>query len=445
MAALGPPHRDHPTIGRTTAESPRTAMGTWSPRSPPIRRTSRRSRPAAPWSAVALRLPRASRAGGLCYSRFDMSARTNPRSAPTTSAACCARRALLARARRAAAGDDRRGRAARRRGRRDPRRVAHAGATSACSPPPTASSGARRGTWTSSTSSGASSRPSETHARPVPTRRATIEFAPPRCASTAGSTLDQTIFADDFAFLRDHAAPGMTPKLTIPSPSMVHYRGGRAAIDESVYPDSTSSGATSRPPTRASCAGVGELGCPYLQFDDTSLAYLNDPASASTSRRSAATPSTCTSSYIRHINEVLAGKPDGLRVTTHMCRGNYRSSWAAEGGYDFVAEALFGELESTASSSSTTTSARAASSRCGSCRREVGRARAGDHQARRARGHGRAQAADRAGGAVRGPRPVLPVPAVRLLVHRRGQPADDDEQFAKLELIVAVADEVWGI
>ena len=90
---------------------------------------------------------------------------------------------------------------------------------------------------------------------------------------------------------------------------------------------------------------IGELGCRYLQFDDTSLAYLNDPEQREHVRSIGGDAEHQHETYIRHINEALAGRPDGMAVTTHMCKGNFRSSWVAEGGYDFVAEALFGELD----------------------------------------------------------------------------------------------------
>ncbi|MGH9060464.1 MAG: 5-methyltetrahydropteroyltriglutamate--homocysteine S-methyltransferase, partial [Acidimicrobiales bacterium] len=91
-------------------------------------------------------------------------------------------------------------------------------------------------------------------------------------------------------------------------------------------------------------AAVAELGCTYLQLDDTSLAYLNDPSQREelTARGDDAEHQHVR--YIRQINAALAGRPESMAVTTHMCRGNFRSSWVAEGGYDFVAEALFGEL-----------------------------------------------------------------------------------------------------
>ena len=87
-----------------------------------------------------------------------------------------------------------------------------------------------------------------------------------------------------------------------------------------------------------------DAGCRYLQLDDTSLAYLNDPAQRAAMAARGEDADHQHLRYIAQINAALAGRPLDMRVTTHMCRGNYRSSWAAEGGYDFVAEALFGEL-----------------------------------------------------------------------------------------------------
>jgi 5-methyltetrahydropteroyltriglutamate--homocysteine methyltransferase len=156
--------------------------------------------------------------------------------------------------------------------------------------------------------------------------------------------IDRTIFGADFAFVKSIVTTG-TPKLTIPSPSMVHYRGGPAAIDRSVYPDEEEFWADLSAAYAKQVAGVAELGCTYLQLDDTSLAYLNDPVQRAELRaKGGADAEHQHLRYIRQINAALADRPPGLTVTTHLCRGNYRSAWTAEGGYDFVAEALFGEL-----------------------------------------------------------------------------------------------------
>jgi 5-methyltetrahydropteroyltriglutamate--homocysteine methyltransferase len=172
----------------------------------------------------------------------------------------------------------------------------------------------------------------------------TMEFSTAALHVDGPIRLPETIFGDHFSYLKSIVDPGITPKLTIPSPSMVHYRGGRAALDPTVYPDEDQFWADLSAAYAAQIAGVAALGCRYLQLDDTSLAYLNDPAqrAALTARGDDAEHQHLR--YIKQINAALAGRPEGLRVTTHMCRGNFRSSWAAEGGYDFVAEALFSEL-----------------------------------------------------------------------------------------------------
>jgi 5-methyltetrahydropteroyltriglutamate--homocysteine methyltransferase len=173
----------------------------------------------------------------------------------------------------------------------------------------------------------------------------TLDFAPAALRISDRIRLRETIFADHFRFLQSITAGGITPKLTIPSPSMVHYRGGRAAIDPSVYPDLEQFWDDLIAAYADEVRALGDLGCTYLQLDDTSLAYLNDPRQRELIASLGGDREHQHELYIRNINRVLAAKPPGMRITTHMCRGNFRSSWAAEGGYDFVAEALFGELD----------------------------------------------------------------------------------------------------
>jgi 5-methyltetrahydropteroyltriglutamate--homocysteine methyltransferase len=171
-----------------------------------------------------------------------------------------------------------------------------------------------------------------------------IEFTPAALHVGGKLGVSTTIFGDAFRFLQE-AVTTNVPKLTIPSPSMVHYRGGRAALDPEVYPDLDSFWADLTAAYAEEVRRLGELGCRYLQFDDTSLAYLNDPHQREYVASIGGDPDRQHVEYIHHLNEALAGRPDGMRVTTHMCRGNFRSSWASEGGYDFVAEALLNELE----------------------------------------------------------------------------------------------------
>jgi 5-methyltetrahydropteroyltriglutamate--homocysteine methyltransferase len=172
-----------------------------------------------------------------------------------------------------------------------------------------------------------------------------IEFTPAALHIDGKLGVSQTIFAEAFEFLQSAASERQTPKLTIPSPSMVHYRGGRAAVDESVYPDMDGFWTDLTAAYAEEVRRLGELGCTYLQFDDTSLAYLNDPRQREMIAAQGSDAEHLHEAYISHINEALAQRPEGMAVTTHMCRGNFRSSWVAEGGYDFVAEALFGELD----------------------------------------------------------------------------------------------------
>ncbi|HTU88270.1 MAG TPA: 5-methyltetrahydropteroyltriglutamate--homocysteine S-methyltransferase, partial [Solirubrobacteraceae bacterium] len=173
----------------------------------------------------------------------------------------------------------------------------------------------------------------------------TVEWTPATLHVSERVHLDHTIFAEAFEFLEGVVEPGQTPKLTIPSPNMVHYRGGRAAVDERVYPDMEEFWEDLCAAYADELRALGSLGCTYLQFDDTSLAYLNDPRQREQiKQRGTGDVEHLHEQYVRNINRALEGRPDGMAVTTHLCRGNFRSSWAAEGGYDFVAEALFGGL-----------------------------------------------------------------------------------------------------
>jgi 5-methyltetrahydropteroyltriglutamate--homocysteine methyltransferase len=172
-----------------------------------------------------------------------------------------------------------------------------------------------------------------------------FEYTPASAHITAPVTLPQTIFADAFTFVRDNVTDGQTPKLTIPSPSMVHYRGGRSAISEDVYPDLAQFWDDLAAAYGQELQGLYGLGCRYLQLDDTSLAYVNDPVQREHVRSIGGDPLHQHETYIATINKALANRPADLTVTTHMCRGNNQSMWAAEGGYDFVADSLFNKLD----------------------------------------------------------------------------------------------------
>ncbi len=153
--------------------------------------------------------------------------------------------------------------------------------------------------------------------------------------------LKHVIYDEGFAFLK--SATRQTAKLTIPSPSMMHYPGGRG-LDRKVYPDLEEFFADVATAYRAEVAGLAKLGCTYLQLDDTSLAFLNNAE-----RRRALGPEGEKQHlrYIQLINDSLAGKPADLAVTVHLCRGNFRSAWipGTDASYEYVAEALFGSLD----------------------------------------------------------------------------------------------------
>jgi 5-methyltetrahydropteroyltriglutamate--homocysteine methyltransferase len=173
----------------------------------------------------------------------------------------------------------------------------------------------------------------------------TVDFKPAAIAVTEKVRLDHTIFAEDFTFLQGVVGEGVTPKLTIPSPNMVHYRSGRAALNPEVYSELEPFWADLTAAYAAEIKALAALGCEYLQLDDTSLAYLNDPNQREELTARGEDTSHLHETYVANINNALAGRPAGLTVTTHLCRGNFRSSWVAEGGYDYVAETLFGGLE----------------------------------------------------------------------------------------------------
>ncbi|MBO0842723.1 MAG: 5-methyltetrahydropteroyltriglutamate--homocysteine S-methyltransferase [Nocardioides sp.] len=172
-----------------------------------------------------------------------------------------------------------------------------------------------------------------------------FEWAPPSAHVNAPLTLEHTIFGDAFSYLASTVTDGVTPKITIPSPSMVHYRGGRSAINEEVYPDLDRFWDDLTKAYADQVQALYDLGARYLQLDDTSLAYVNDPAQRQHIAEIGGDPEHQHEAYIANINKAISGRPADMAVTTHMCRGNNQSMWAAEGGYEFVADALFNKLE----------------------------------------------------------------------------------------------------
>jgi 5-methyltetrahydropteroyltriglutamate--homocysteine methyltransferase len=156
--------------------------------------------------------------------------------------------------------------------------------------------------------------------------------------------LDEPIFIDDYRFLAEAARKAM-PKMTIPSPSMVLLRSGTVAVDRSVYPDLDEFWADLGAAYADEIRALAAAGCRYLQLDDTSLACLNDPNQRAALAARGDDADHTHERNIRTINAAVADRPAGMHIAAHVCRGNFRSSWIAEGGYDYVAEELFGELD----------------------------------------------------------------------------------------------------
>ncbi|EPN9526805.1 cobalamin-independent methionine synthase II family protein [Cronobacter malonaticus] len=148
---------------------------------------------------------------------------------------------------------------------------------------------------------------------------------------------------EDFRFLKS-VSGNAEPKMTIPSPSVLHFRGGAAAIDRNVYPDLKDYFDDLATTWRDAIRAFYDAGCRYLQLDDTVWAYLCSDDQRRQIRERGDDPDELARIYARVLNQALEGKPDDLTIGLHVCRGNFRSSWIAEGGYEPVAEVLFGTV-----------------------------------------------------------------------------------------------------
>ena len=170
----------------------------------------------------------------------------------------------------------------------------------------------------------------------------TVGFTPPKLSVTGKLHHGHAIQVDDYRFVAGHTT--RTPKVAIPSPTMVHFRGGRASIDIESYPDLDLFFADLAQCYRDEIAALYAAGCRYLQLDDTNLAYLCDPAMRQGAVDRGDDPDELPRTYAALINDALTGRPDDLTIGVHLCRGNFRSKWFASGGYEPVAEVLFNEL-----------------------------------------------------------------------------------------------------
>jgi 5-methyltetrahydropteroyltriglutamate--homocysteine methyltransferase len=170
----------------------------------------------------------------------------------------------------------------------------------------------------------------------------TVDFAPPVMQVTGTVRHVKPIQRADFEFLK--SVTSQTPKVSIPSPTMLHFRGGRGAISRDAYPDLDAFYADVAAAYQAELKSLADAGCTYVQLDDTNLAYLCDEKMRQGARDRGDDPNDLPRRYARLINAAIAGRPPAMRVCVHLCRGNFKSAWAAEGGYEPVAEVLFNEL-----------------------------------------------------------------------------------------------------
>lgn len=170
-----------------------------------------------------------------------------------------------------------------------------------------------------------------------------VGLAPPTMTVEAKLAHGCDIQAADFDYLK--SITSRTPKVCIPSPSMLHFRGGRKAIDEAVYPDLDDFYADLADVYNAEVRALADRGLRYLQFDDTNFAYLCDDKIREATAAMGEDPDELPRTYCRLINRSIAGRPADMAITVHMCRGNFRSAWVAQGGYEPVADILFNELD----------------------------------------------------------------------------------------------------
>jgi 5-methyltetrahydropteroyltriglutamate--homocysteine methyltransferase len=166
-------------------------------------------------------------------------------------------------------------------------------------------------------------------------------FAPPTLSVTGKLRHTRPILVDAFKFLKSVAT--RTPKLTMPSPTMM-LRAGRDQVDRTAYPDLAELHADIAAAWRAEIRALAEAGCTYIQLDDTNFAYLCDASMREGLRAKGEDPDARLKLFVRLINAALADRPEGMTVAIHICRGNLHGKWAAEGGYEPIAEAAFGGI-----------------------------------------------------------------------------------------------------
>jgi methionine synthase II (cobalamin-independent) len=155
------------------------------------------------------------------------------------------------------------------------------------------------------------------------------------------------IMLEDYRFLAAHARTSV-PKQTIPSPSVVHFRGGRGAIDQAAYPELDRFFADLGTAYRGAVGDFAAAGCRYLQLDEVYIAYLCDPEQVAGLQARGEHAEGLLDRYAALINHAIAGRPADMTISMHLCRGNFRSTWVASGGYEPVAETLFNKIDADA-------------------------------------------------------------------------------------------------
>jgi 5-methyltetrahydropteroyltriglutamate--homocysteine methyltransferase len=253
------------------------------------------------------------------------------------------------------------------------------------------------------------------------------------------------VMVDDFRFVGGHVKTAI-PKMTIPSPSVVHFRGGRQAIDPKTYPDLDMFFADLGEAYCKAVAAFGAAGCRYLQLDEVNIAYLCDPEQIAGLKARGEHVENLLSIYAGMLNRAIEGRPDGMTISMHLCRGNFRSHWVASGGYEPVAEVLFNQINSNAYFM------------------EYDTERAGGFEPLRfvPRGHkivvlglvtsksGALETKDELKRRIDEAAKYLPLEQLALSPQcgfastEEGNALTEDEQWAKLQLCIEVAREVWG-
>jgi 5-methyltetrahydropteroyltriglutamate--homocysteine methyltransferase len=265
----------------------------------------------------------------------------------------------------------------------------------------------------------------------------------PLVVATTGKIACSTpIMADDYAFLK--SVTKRTAKYTMPSPSMLHMRGGRTSVSTEVYPDIAEFWKDVGVAYQKAIQHFADRGCTYLQLDDVSFSYLCDDKFRAGTVVNGDDPNILPRTYAAAVNAALAKRPPGMTITMHTCRGNFKSSWVAEGGYETVAEAMF-------------------STAVDAFFMEFDSARAGTFEPLRylpkgkkvvlglvTTKQGAMEQADEVKRRIEAASKFVPLenlclsPQCGFSSTHHGNAVSEDEQWRKLELIVKIADEVWG-